>query len=141
MRKSSGFNAQRGDQVVVTNMPFGKVDAEEVETPTLRERVQTFTPIFSYIAIAGIIVFILLFIVRPLITTISQAAPQPAKQLPGAQLPAGLPGETQNEQYARQIGDEMQAPGARALTESEMTRQMARADSKQFADILRNWIK
>ncbi|NTW06331.1 MAG: flagellar M-ring protein FliF, partial [Syntrophaceae bacterium] len=141
VRKSAGFNAQRGDQVVVTNMPFRKIDAEEVETPTLRERVQTFTPIFSYIAIAGIIVFILLFIVRPLITTISKSAPDPAKQLPGAQLPAGLPGETQNEQYARQIGAEMQAPGARALTESEITREMARADSKQFADILRNWIK
>lgn len=141
VRKSAGFNAQRGDQVVVTNMPFRKIDAEEVETPTLKERVQTFTPILSYILIVGIIVFILLFIVRPLITTISKAAPETARQLPGAQLPPGLPGEAQNEQYARQIGADMQTPGTRALTESELTREMARADSKQFADILRNWIK
>jgi len=27
------------------------------------------------------------------------------------------------------------------MTETELTREMARADAKQFADILRNWIK
>ncbi len=141
VRKSAGFNAQRGDQVVVTNMPFRKADSEEVDTPTLKERVETFTPIFSYIAIAGVIIFILLFIIRPLMTTILKSAPQPVHQIPGAQLPPGLPGDAQNEQYTRQIAAEMQASGGRMLTESEMTKEMARADSKQFADILRNWIK
>jgi flagellar M-ring protein FliF len=141
VRKAAGINAQRGDQVVVTNMPFRKVEAEEAETPSLKERVETFTPIFGYIAIAGVIIFILLFIVRPLMTTITNAAPEPARQLPGAQLPVSLPGETQTEQYARQVAAEMQASGGRELTEGEITREMARADSKQFADILRNWIK
>jgi flagellar M-ring protein FliF len=141
VRKSAGINAQRGDQVVVTNMPFRKVDAEEVETPSLKERVETFTPIFGYIAIAGVIIFILLFIVRPLIQTITKAAPLPSRQLAGAHLPLGIPGETQTEQYARQVAEEMQGTEGRSLTEAEIAREMARADSKQFADILRNWIK
>jgi len=141
VRKAAGINAQRGDQVVVTNMPFRKVEAEEVETPSLKERVETFTPIFGYIAIAGVIIFILLFIIRPLITTITKAAPVPVKQLPGAQLPVSIPGETQTEQYARQVAAQMQASGGRELTEGEIAREMARADSKQFADVLRNWIK
>ncbi len=141
VRKSAGINAQRGDQVVVTNMPFGKVEAEEAETPSLKERVETFTPIFGYIAIAGLIIFILLFIVRPLIKTITKAAPVPVRQLSGTQLAVSIPGETQTEQYARQVAEEMQGTGGRSLTEAEIAREMARADSKQFADILRNWIK
>lgn len=140
VRKAAGFNAQRGDQVVVTNMPFRKVDAEEAETPTFRERVETFTPIIGYIAIAGVIIFILLFIVRPLITNIAKAAPEPVRQIPGAPLPVGIPGETHGEQYSRQV-TAGQAAGGRELTDAEIAREMARADSKQFADILRNWIK
>jgi flagellar M-ring protein FliF len=142
VRKAAGINAQRGDQVVVTNMPFRKVDADEAESLSLKERVETLMPIFGYIAIAGIIIFILLFIVRPLVTTIMKEAPVPVQQLPGAQLPIGLPeGETQTEQYARQVAAETQVSGNRELTEGEIAREMARADSKQFADILRNWIK
>lgn len=141
VRKAAGVNAQRGDQVVVTNLPFRKVEAEEAESPSLKERVETFTPIFSYIAIAAVIISILLFIVRPLITTITKAAPAPVRQLPDAELPVGIPGETPAEQYARQVAAEMQSSGARELTEGDIAREMARADSKQFADILRNWIK
>lgn len=140
VRKAAGFNAQRGDQVAVTNMPFRKIDEEDKESPTFSERVQTFTPIIGYIAIAGVIIFILLFIVRPLITNIAKAAPEPARQLPGAPLPVGLPGETNADQYSRQVTAEPANIG-RELTEAEIAREMARADSKQFADILRNWIK
>ncbi len=140
VRKAAGFNAQRGDQVVVTNMPFRKVDAEEKETPTFKERVETFTPIFGYMAIAGVIIFILLFIVRPMITTITKAAPEPVPQLPDMPFPVGLPGETHSEQYTPHVAMR-QASGNHELTDAEIAREMARADSKQFADILRNWIK
>ncbi len=141
VRKSAGINAQRGDQVVVTNMPFRKADIEEAESPSIKERVETFIPIFGYIAIAGVIIFILLFIVRPLITNITKAAPVPVRQLPGANAALSIAGETQAEQYARQVAAEMQASGGQPLTAAEIAREMARADSKQFADILRNWIK
>lgn len=141
VRKSAGINAQRGDQVVVTNMPFRKVEAEEADAPSLKERVETFTPIFGYIAIAGVMIFILLFIVRPLVKNIMKAVPVPVRQLSGAHLPAKIPGETNAEQYARQVAVEMQTAEGRSLTEAEIAKEMARADSKQFADILRNWIK
>ncbi|PKN77096.1 MAG: flagellar M-ring protein FliF [Deltaproteobacteria bacterium HGW-Deltaproteobacteria-10] len=141
VRKSAGINAQRGDQVVVTNMPFRKADIEEVESPSIKERVETFIPIFGYIAIAAVIIFVLLFIVRPLITNITKASPVPVRQLPGANVALSIAGETQAEQYARQVAAEMHASGGQPLTAAEIAREMARADSKQFADILRNWIK
>lgn len=144
VRKSAGINTQRGDQVVVTNMPFRKVEAEEVETPSLKERVETFTPIFSYLAIAAVMIFVLLFIIKPLIGNIMKTAPVPAKQLPGAalpNLPISLSGDRNTEQYSSQVAAEVQANQARPLTEADIAREMARADSKQFADILRNWIR
>jgi flagellar M-ring protein FliF len=141
VRKSAGFNAQRGDQVVVTNMPFGKAEAEEAPTTSLKERVETFTPIMGYMAIVIGIIFILLFIVRPLIKNIVTAAPAPVRQMSGGPIAATIPGETPAEHYARQVAVEMNAVEERPLTEAEIAREMARADAKQFADILRNWIK
>jgi len=141
VRKSAGFNAQRGDQVVVTNMPFRKVESEEAEVPTLKEKVETFTPIFGYAAIIGMMMFIMLFIVRPLIKNVMKAAPVPVGQLAGARLPAALPGESRNEKYAQQAAEGLPSVLERSLTEAELAQELARADSKQFADILRNWIK
>jgi flagellar M-ring protein FliF len=139
VRKSAGFNAQRGDQVVVTNMPFRKADVEEAETPSLKDRVETFTPILGYIAIIGGIIFILLFIMRPLMKHIVSAAP--AVPMIAARVPVGIPGETVTEHYARQVAEEMRTAEERPLTEAEIAKEMARADAKQFADILRNWLK
>jgi flagellar M-ring protein FliF len=141
VRKSAGFNASRGDQVVVTNMPFGKVEAEEAPVTSLKERVETFTPILGYIAIVAGIIFVLLFIVRPLIKSVMTAAPAPVGHLAGGHISTTISGETQAEQYARQIAGETGTDKERPLTEAEIAREMARADAKQFADILRNWIK
>jgi len=61
----------------------------------------------------------------------------PIRPLSEARVPMG---EAMNE-YSRHTGEAMQAHGNQPLSESDMTREMARADAKQFADILRNWIK
>jgi flagellar M-ring protein FliF len=141
VRKSSGFNSQRGDQVVVTNMPFGKEEVEEAETPSLKERVETFTPIIGYVAIAAVLIFIMLFVVRPLISNVMTAAPVPARQLAGGHVSVGIPGDMRAERSQRQVSEDMPVTNERQLTEADITKEMARADAKQFADILRNWIK
>jgi len=136
VRKSAGYNAQRGDQVVVTNMPFRKVEAEEAEAASLQQNIETFSPVLKYIGIFVLIAFILLFVLRPLLKSVMSGAP--VRPMVQAHIPAG---DVANE-YARQATDAMRHSGAdRSMTETEMTREMARADSKQFADILRNWIK
>jgi len=136
VRKSAGINAQRGDQVVVTNMPFRKVEAEEAEGFTLQGGISTFSPILRYLGVFALIAFIIMFVIRPLLTSIMSGAP--ARSRTQANTTAGgAAGE-----YARQAADAFGQTGAeRSMTEAEMTREMARADSKQFADILRNWIK
>lgn len=136
VRKSSGFNAQRGDQVVVTNLPFRKVEAEEAESATLQESVETFSPILKYIGIFALIAFIVMFVLRPMLKSIMSGAPMPS--LAQARVPAGEAAA----EYARQASEAMRPSGMeRNMTEADMTKEMARADAKQFADILRNWIK
>jgi len=135
VRKSAGFNAQRGDQVVVTNMPFRKVEAEEAEPKSIKQTVETFSPILKYVGIFGLIAFIVLFVLRPMLQNIMKAAP--VSRLAEARVPAGMAAE----QYARQASEAMNQAPDRPLTETELTAEMARADAKQFADILRNWIK
>ncbi len=136
VRKSAGFNSQRGDQVVVTNMPFKRIEAEEAETTTWQEKVEVFSPLLRYVGIFALMALILLFVIIPLIKNIMSASPEP--RIAAARVPAG----TAAEAYAHRATAEMRtAEQERPLTETEMTQQMARADSKQFADILRNWMK
>jgi flagellar M-ring protein FliF len=136
VRKSAGFNASRGDQVVVTNMPFRKVDAEEAEAATWKENVETFSPVLKYIGIFILIAFILLFVLRPLLKSIMSGAP--VHPMAEARVPAGVAmGE-----YTRQAAEDIRHTSSdHPMTEADITREMARADAKQFADILRNWIK
>lgn len=137
VRKSAGVNPQRGDQVVVTNMPFRKVEAEEAESASLKENIETFSPVLKYLGIFAIIALIVMLIIRPLFKSIMSGAPV----LPSveARIPAGAAAG----EYARQAAEAAMRQGGadRSMTETEMTREMARADAKQFADILRNWIK
>jgi flagellar M-ring protein FliF len=135
VRKSAGFNAQRGDQVVVTNMPFRKVEAEEAEPVTFKQTVETVSPILKYVGIFGLMAFIVLFVLKPMLQSIMKGAP--VSPLAEARIGA----EMAAEEYARQAAEGMRAQPERPMTETELAKQMARADAKQFADILRNWIK
>ena len=135
VRKSAGFNAQRGDQVVVTNMPFRKAEAEETESATFKQTVETVSPILKYVGIFGLIAFIVLFVLRPMLQNIMREAPMP--KLAEARVPAGMAAE----EYSRQASEAMRQAPDHPMTETDLTREMAKADAKQFADILRNWIK
>jgi len=138
VRKSAGFDAQRGDQVVVTNMPFRKIEAEEAEGMSFQGTVETASPILKYLGVFALIGFMVLFVLRPLLKSVmNAAAAQPAAQRATAGVGAGMGAA----EYARQAAEELRQEASRPLTETEIAREMARADARQFADILRNWIK
>lgn len=136
VRKSAGINAQRGDQVVVTNMPFRKVEADEAEAATLQQNIETFSPVLKYIGIFALIAFIIMFVIRPMLKSVMSGAP--VRAMAGTRVPAGMAAG----EYAKQAAEDIRQDAAeRPMTETDITREMARADAKQFADILRNWIK
>ena len=132
VRKSTGFNANRGDQITVTSMPFKKVDGEDgFVGETWRDKLAGFLPLIKFAMIFAIAALVFLFVVRPLIHGLSNVA---ASEIRHPQLT----GETAAPQLAEfPSGARAQGP----MNEIELTRQLAAADSKKFAELLRNWLK
>ena len=138
VRKSIGFNASRGDQVAVSNMPFKKLPDEEiVDSTPWWEKIIVFAPMMKYVGTVVILILVLLFIVRPavrgLIAGLGQRAGASSEVL---QLSAA------DAEQRRELPPlAMVERDPKVLTDGEMARQLAMADSKKFAELLRNWIK
>lgn len=150
VKKSAGFDSRRGDQVVVTNIPFKKVDAEDMK-PAFTEQVSHFYPVLKYFVILVVFVLIVLFFLRPLAKALMARAK--GEELPLQAVPGGLSGDLPGGPVAslsaggdataelpsagpvRLIGNE-----AITYTETETVKQMASSDARKFADLLRHWI-
>ena len=79
-------------------------------------------------------IFLFLFVLKPIVGLVAEL---------GKNQPAGM---TQPEQPLELGGAQatpmlMKPLTERALTETELTRQLADADAKRFAELLRNWIR
>jgi len=141
VRKSAGLDVQRGDQVVVSSMPFSRPDVEQGMTSLpWQDRIAPFFPIIKHVVILIALLLIVLFVIRPLVQSLATASlrsgtgklPPPhaggsggaSLELSGQATPLALGGLDEN-----------------ALTEVDMARQMAALNSKKFAELLRNWLK
>ena len=139
VRKSAGFNAQRGDQVVVSSMPFNRPETEEGMTAqSWQENIAPAIPMIKYAALIIGLLFTFLFIIRPLvrnvITTAHRIEANEQIQLASdAGVSVALGG--QPPQRALSPLDE------KSLSEMALAKQLAGADSKKFAELLRNWLK
>jgi flagellar M-ring protein FliF len=146
VRKSAGFNATRGDQVVVTSMPFQR-DTDAGFAGNWQEKVvsatATFSPLIKYAAIFAAIFLVFMFVIRPLVKSLLTASVyrEPETGILPAGASAGtmaIPGETRTEGARSEL---------RALTgedkpanEADLVKQLAVADSKKFAELLRSWL-
>ena len=140
VRKSAGFNAQRGDQVVVSSMPFNRPETEEVmpATSSWKDNIAPAIPMIKYGALIIGLLFTFLFIIRPLvrnvITTAHRIEANGQRQIAsGAGVSVTLGG--QPPQFALSSLDD------KTLSEMALAKQLAGADSKKFAELLRNWLK
>lgn len=137
VRKSAGFNEGRGDQVAVTNMPFkkGEGEAETAGAGAWYDKILLFSPLIKYGIVIVAIALVFLFILRPLVKGITsgirirevhvpQAAPAMAVETAEGQVPP----------MPRRMDE---GP----MTDAELTKRLANADAKTFAELLRNWLK
>jgi flagellar M-ring protein FliF len=137
VRKSAGINATRGDQVVVTEMPFSKVDAdlEPFTGSTWQDKLALFSPLIKYVVGFVALIAILLFFIRPVVRNIlASDASRGAES--GMRLTHAPAAEGALDVYTPQ-----EAQADKMVTERDIARQLAGADSKKFADILRTWLK
>lgn len=139
VRKSAGFNAARGDQVVVTSMPFTKMDTDTTPPGSAWQSIfYTVLPLVKYVVIAAAMVLFFVWVIRPLIRVMTlpptlgptSAGPvRPTETAPptlgGGPMPSLL--GASSEQVTK--------------SETELIRQLAQADPKRFAELLRNWVQ
>jgi len=137
VKKSAGFDGKRGDQVVVSNVPFKKVDlASDLPEPSWTDRLAAFMPLVRYLVILAVVALAALFVVRPLVRMLAERGRQ--VEVSVREVPAAAGELKGGDGVTLSLG----APqGARELTEADIVRHMASADSKRFAELLRNWIK
>ena len=137
VKKSAGFDGKRGDQVVVSNVPFKKVDlASDLPEPSWTDRLTAFMPLIRYLVILAVVALAALFVVRPLVRMLAERGRQ--VEVSVREVPAAAGELKGGDGVTLSLG----APqGARELTEADIVRHMASADSKRFAELLRNWIK
>lgn len=136
VRKSVGVNASRGDQVAISNMPFKKLPDEEMVDSPWWEKLLIFTPLVKYVVTIVILIMVLVFIVRPMIRGLIGAM---AQQGSAPRRRAEHRGDL--EDRAERPALAMPEMEPKMLTDEDTARQLAMADSKKFAELLRNWIK
>jgi flagellar M-ring protein FliF len=138
VKKAAGFDAKRGDQVVITNIPFnkGEFEAGAAGKETWQEKVTAFYPvvypIMKYIVmIIGLILVIIA--IRPLIKMLTARGKMPDYITQGSAGPTQ--GELEGPASPLALGEK--AIG----TETDLVRQMATADARRFAELLRIWLR
>ncbi|MBW2647638.1 MAG: flagellar M-ring protein FliF, partial [Deltaproteobacteria bacterium] len=131
VKGSVGFDAKRGDQVVITSIPFKKVELEmePAEEGFLKTGLRVVAPFMKYIVLLIALMLILFFVLRPLIKFIS--AKDKIGDVGGKTLPAAA------SSFDREIGGEM----GENLRSVDAVRDLAGRDARKFAELLGNWLK
>jgi flagellar M-ring protein FliF len=139
VRKSSGFNSQRGDQVIVSSMPFNRPDSDlGMSGQSWQDKIAPAVPVIKYLVIVSGIVLAFLFIIRPLISNMIRMSNRTEESrqrqiAPQSDVSVSLSGATPQLTLS-QLDN-------KSMTEIDLAKQLAGADSKKFAELLRNWLK
>jgi flagellar M-ring protein FliF len=114
IKAAIGFNKDRGDKVIVENVPFETV-AEEVEKPDYMKVVFSF---LKYLVPLVLIMLVIFFVVKPIIDTL-KALPE-TRLMPGELSPGGVKGiepeVTSEEEMKEKVMDVVKKDPRRAAT-------------------------
>ena len=138
VRKSAGFNAARGDQVVVSSMPFSKMEDNTLSGTDWQTMFRTLLPLVKYVVLLAAFVMVFLWVVRPLIRGTLSALPSQPVMMGEVMKKATAPAALGVSEGVPLVAAPLENT---PHTETEIVRQLASADAKRFAEILRNWVK
>jgi flagellar M-ring protein FliF len=134
VKEAMGYSKDRGDTISVANAPFTTIDRSDSEIPLWKDPdVLSFVKdLIKYGAIAAILAYLLLGVVRPLLKTMSEPRPRTST--------AGAAGSN----ISVFAGDEEEAPqapsGAATLEKKiDQARHLAQKDPKIVANIIKDW--
>jgi flagellar M-ring protein FliF len=137
VRKSAGFNASRGDQATVASLPFNRAEADVTASAPWQDRLIPFLPFVRYFVLLVAVVLVVLFVFRPFLRALlaagSHAGAEPHQALPSSrEMPALRQGTPALPEGKADFA---------GLSHDTMVQQLAGADAKKFAELLRNWLK
>jgi len=138
VKRSVGFDVKRGDQVVITSIPFKKVELETgpAEEGFWKTKSHMAAPFIKYIALLIALMLVLFFVLCPLIKFIltkDRIGDVGERKLPAAASPAGL----EDKGVSLELGGEMDE----SLRGVDVVRSLAGRDAQKFAELLRNWLR
>jgi len=128
VREVMGYNKERGDSINVTNSAFSISEIEAaVEVPMWKqpEVIATAKDVGRNVLIAGLVLFLVLGVLRPLLTRLSDVRlPAPPAALTNASDEPGA----QNERRAGYAGN------------LDAVKQLARSEPKLVANVVKEWV-
>ncbi len=139
VQKSLGINAARGDQIVVTEMPFSKVDlAGDLPAPsTWREKFSFFLPLIKYLLAFVAVIVLIMFFVRPLLKEVmTRDISRSIGELRRMAVGNASVEDTVNISTFSEAGGE-----PREVSDRDIAKRLAEEDAKKFAEILKTWLK
>ncbi|HEX5804547.1 MAG TPA: flagellar basal-body MS-ring/collar protein FliF [Azospira sp.] len=128
VREAMGFNQERGDTLSVANAPFTAVERADAEMPLWKDPdlLSLAKDLIKYGAIAAIIAYLLLKVVKPLLTTMT--TPRPGEHTARGAAAYG--------EMAEELGERAPTPFEEKL---DRARDVATQDPKAVANIIKDW--
>ena len=130
VKEALGFNKERGDTVSVANAPFSTIDRNDSVIAIWKdpEILALLKELFKYAAIAAIVAYLALKVIRPLIKTMLEAPPRSTGRMLGGNVNFSDEGETLPPTAAESL--------ERKLSKA---RDLAQQDPKVVANIIKDW--
>lgn len=140
VREAMGFNKERGDSLSVANSPFTASDKTDAGIPVWKdpETISYAKDIFKYLLIAAIVAFLYLKIIQPSLKTMFPPHPEGAS-LDTVEGVAGTVGHVRISGEEGDEGDDIVHIDHYAI-KVQKVRDIAQADSKAVANIIRDWM-
>jgi flagellar M-ring protein FliF len=134
-----GFDSRRGDQVVVTSIPFKTVDAGQalMVEDSWKSKIALFLPMVKYLISLAAILFIALFVLRPMVKSLMERGGEHSVRQQRELTAAGM-----NEQLSVGMGSlSLEGPQNDINAEVQAVKRLAGSDDQGFAELMRNWLK
>lgn len=133
VKRAVNFDAERGDEVVVTNIPFETALAGIDEAGMIEEgwttKLKVFKPVVNYVLLAGFVLFSFMFVARPLVRWLTSSSFSDADML--RQLPMTV----------EEIERKYNGQGIKSLPYREKALEMLTKDKEGSLNVMRDWIK
>ena len=128
--KAVGYDEVRGDQIEVSNIPFEteRLTEEEKKAMSREGLFRKIWKVVPYLVTLALIALLILFVLRPLVKWLT---------VPGSGATARIAGRAPLAELEGEVPPVLMREGASGR---EQVTQLARADAKQFAGLLKNWI-